>query len=69
MGRYHVIVITKDGEKLKHETDDLQKALSMLTSTSVKVIDTQALVGKQSTSMVQRRSGTNWANVCPICIR
>ena len=48
MGRYHVIIITKDGEKLKHETDDLQKALAMLTSTSVKVIDTEAVVGKHT---------------------
>ena len=39
MGRYHIILMTAEGEKLKHETDDLQEALDKLTSTSVKVID------------------------------
>ena len=48
VARYQVILMTKDGEKLKHETDNLQEALSMLTSTSIKIIDTEAL-GKDTT--------------------
>lgn len=43
MGRYHVILMTAEGDKLKHETDDLQEALDKLTSTSIKAIDTKAL--------------------------